>query len=202
MALTQGSTAQLEEGNAGGIPDTDAAPVVAAGSTNVKTIQVPDVSHFANMLWYRTGLILLALVDVATTIIAAVLASDRFKPPSPSSVTVLVHSETPKDPNEENRILGLCILVFLLGPAIGMVGAKRLSRCAIASYFVCCIGKIAFVAFFTVRARLLFDGLICLVQIWIAKVIASFWFALGRISREERVAALTSKTIKLQWKFW
>jgi len=202
VAVTQGSTAQMEEGQAGRIPDTDAAPaVVAAGSTDVETIQVPNVSHFAKMLGYRTCLVVLALVDVATTITSAVMSAEKFKLPSPSSVTVLVHSEAPKDPNEQNRMLSLWVLVFLVGPAIGMFGAKRLSRCAIASYFICCIGKIGFVAFFTVRFRLLFDGLICLLQIWIAKVIASFWFSLGKISREDRVAALTSKTIAVP-KFW
>jgi len=78
-------------------------------------------------------------------------------------------------------ILALVGLVFLVGPLCGYMGATKLDRSLVAVYLVFCLAKAGWqVAAAILRPHLWFF-IIALIQVWIAKIVFTFWRALGMI---------------------
>merc|ERR1719517_363701 len=83
---------------------------------------------------------------------------------------------------------GLFSLIFLMGPLCGVVGARRLNRPLVGVYLFFCLVKVAYEFFIAVFLALhAFAGflwllVIAFVQLWIIKIVATFWVALGTLN--------------------
>jgi len=75
-------------------------------------------------------------------------------------------------------------LIFIVGPICGYVGAVRLRRSLVGVYLAFCLGKTFFeicLAILTPHPWLI---LFAFIQVWVAKIVFTFWRALGTISPE------------------
>merc|ERR1712032_712073 len=75
-------------------------------------------------------------------------------------------------------------LVFLIGPVCGYIGASRFNRSLVTIYLAFCVGKTAFEIAIAIFTLFLWYILIALVQIWVTKIVFTFWRALGAITKE------------------
>jgi hypothetical protein len=85
---------------------------------------------------------------------------------------------------------GVLGLVFLIGPICGFLGAKRLRRNLVTIYLAFCIGNLAHEmawALLTLHIWLLITAVI---QLWITKIVFTFWKALGLITPDRCQAIL------------
>lgn len=81
-------------------------------------------------------------------------------------------------------------LIFLVGPVCGYLGAVRFQRTLVAVYLAFCLGKTAFEITIAIFTHSLWYILIALVQIWVTKIVFTFFRSLGAISKE-RLAQLS-----------
>lgn len=82
------------------------------------------------------------------------------------------------------QYIGLIGLAFLIGPICGLVGARTLKRNMVAVYLVFCVLKLGFEIAAAIITPHLWLILIALIQIWITKIIFTFWQSLGLIAPE------------------
>lgn len=86
-------------------------------------------------------------------------------------------------------VLALIQLVFLVGPACGIVGAKSFNRGVVTVYLGFCLANTAYKIAFALLTWWLWFILIALIQLWITRIVCKFWSALGAIPKE-RIAQM------------
>jgi len=157
------------------------APVVIGAVAVPATVMaVPDLPPEELMvLNYRVGLMCFSMIDLITTVLNGV------------SVWA-IHSWW----------VGLLVFLFILGPICGLVGAQRLNRGFIAVYLACCATKAAFQIVYAAITLFLFPILLAVIEVWITKIVASLWLALGKISPERRAALVDMKEVPVRMVYW
>mmetsp|Transcript_137055 Transcript_137055/g.425865 ORF Transcript_137055/g.425865 Transcript_137055/m.425865 type:complete len:246 (+) Transcript_137055:54-791(+) len=160
-----------------GVPvaEADGGPVVLgvtgrAGrprrGAGVATIGEPSASELV-ILDHRAAVSCFATMDVVTTLMTGLS---------------LLHGP----------LWGTFGFVLLVGPVCGLVGASSLNRCLVGLYLTCCIAKVvfelatAYLMGVLVTWAFLWIGAIAVVQLWILKMVATFWSALGDVSPQRR----------------
>ncbi|CAE7307852.1 EMB2247 [Symbiodinium natans] len=90
----------------------------------------------------------------------------------------------------------LILLVFILGPISGLVGAKHLNRGLVTVYFAFCVFQCICQIALAAYTFWLWTILFAFVQVWVTKIVATFWYALGRIPLERRSQLLDLKDVE------
>lgn len=157
----------------------------------------------AIVLRYRSPLMCFAFIDALSTIFNAASSAGLF-----GAFGKMSEDEDKSGAGDETRAaeerepvgprsLGIFGLVFLIGPIAGVVGAKRLHRGFTSLYLAFCVAKTAYEIFLVAMAPGIWYILIALVQMWVTKLVFTFWRALGRTS-PERCAALLNPMAVMQ----
>lgn len=158
---------------AGGLPPPYAYPYSAG-------IGIVGTEEEVIVLSYRRALICFATIDAFSTLlngISSVLTVTRY------------HSR-----HGENRwYIPLIGLIFLIGPLCGIIGAKSLKRGFVGVYLFFCVVKTAFEVALVIVTPYLWFLILALIQMWITKVVFTFWRALGGVPRHQRPALLEKK---------
>ena len=94
------------------------------------------------------------------------------------------------------------LLLWIMGPLFGFLGAQRLSRPLTAVYVAFCISKMSFQIVCAIFSLWLWTILFAVVQFWITKIVATFWLALGVASPERRAELLEVKEVGVQMVYW
>merc|ERR1719282_1523703 len=77
---------------------------------------------------------------------------------------------------------GLLGLIFMIGPICGIIGARSLKRQLVTVYLCFCIAKVLFDFFAAFFTTVFFWYIIfVLIQLWVIKIVLTFWRALGNI---------------------
>jgi len=188
------------------------APVVIGAPTGVVVADLPYAIaveeiplHEAIVLRYRFAMMCFSMIDATSTILnvaRSIGAFGTFGKMDDDSQEDL--SDSSGSSSSESiiekiglRSFGLLGLVFLIGPLCGLVGARRLNRGLVTVYLVFCLGKTAFQIFLAIIDLSPWYILIALVQMWVTKIVFTFWRALGKIT-PERCAALVNPNLALQ----
>mmetsp|Transcript_61904 Transcript_61904/g.174494 ORF Transcript_61904/g.174494 Transcript_61904/m.174494 type:complete len:239 (-) Transcript_61904:206-922(-) len=184
-------------GVAVGAPVTLGAAGYGGGGLPYNVAVVPDFPREEKVvLTYRSALTCFASIDTVTTLFHALAV-----------VTALFRGKEESDGEEEREgrlgggalgfaagYFGLLGLVFIIGPVCGIIGARRLSRNLVSVYFSFCLLKLVFDTAAAFLAPLFFWYLIfVLIQLWITKIVFTFWKALGDIPAD-RLAQLRDGT--------
>merc|ERR1712118_298024 len=149
---------------------------------------VPDIQpEEAVILNYRISLLCFTTIDAISTALNAVTfirsafvedgEPDDDRGTSFFGYKGIVESETTR------RILGLVGLLFLVGPLCGFIGARRLNQC-LSVYLMFCLAKTAYEIALAVLTPWLWYILVAFIQMWISKIVYTFWTALGRIPKD------------------
>ncbi|CAJ1332147.1 unnamed protein product [Effrenium voratum] len=77
----------------------------------------------------------------------------------------------------------LLLLVFVLGPLFGFLGAKKLKRRLVAAYVGFCVCKVSFQIATALFTMWLWGIIFAIIQFWILKIVMTFWMALGVASQ-------------------
>eukprot|EP00440_Ansanella_granifera_P058384 gb/GFBE01063282.1/.p1 GENE.gb/GFBE01063282.1/~~gb/GFBE01063282.1/.p1 ORF type:complete len:207 (+),score=34.96 gb/GFBE01063282.1/:1-621(+) len=177
-------------GAAGAPPVVQGVPVTGPGVEPVLMgaggrAAMPPVAVVAELpveevvvLNYRMGLMCFATMDLLSTVLNAVSAFTA------------------------NRTWGLLVLVFLIGPLSGLVGASRLNRPLVSVYLAFCVLKAGFQIAFAVYTLFLWPVFLALIQFWITKIVATFWHALGAIPPERRAQLADEKDVPVHMVYW
>merc|ERR1719195_1922030 len=80
--------------------------------------------------------------------------------------------------------LAITGLVFIIGPLCGYAGAIKLRRGLVGIYLAFCFAKTGFEIALAILTLHLWLILIAFIQIWVTKIVYTFWRALGTIPRE------------------
>mmetsp|Transcript_23523 Transcript_23523/g.79748 ORF Transcript_23523/g.79748 Transcript_23523/m.79748 type:complete len:255 (+) Transcript_23523:110-874(+) len=176
-------------GGTGGAPMVIGAPTGGVvGMTYAAVIEAIPMNE-AIVLRYRFPLMCFAFIDALSTIFNAASSAGlfgAFGKMSENEDKSGVGDETSAAEREAlgPRSLGIFGLVFLIGPIAGVVGAKRLHRGFTSLYLAFCVAKTAYEIFLVAMAPGIWYILIALVQMWVTKLVFTFWRALGRTSPE------------------
>jgi hypothetical protein len=95
---------------------------------------------------------------------------------------------------EVSKYIGLAGLIFLIGPICGLIGARTLKRGLVGVYFVFCAGKTTFKILMAVLTIHWWIIIVALIQVWITKIVFTFWKALGQVG-EARLQQLMEPQI-------
>jgi len=80
--------------------------------------------------------------------------------------------------------MGILGIIFIVGPACGWIGAKRLKRELVTVYFAVTVARLIFQLMLVAFSWNVLYIMIALVQAYVFKLVSTFWSALGSISRE------------------
>jgi len=134
---------------------------------------------------YGASLMIFATIDLFATLLYVIIA--------------LVHFiETPGRMRSYNELLWL---VFLIGPICGLIGAWRLERTLVFVYFAFCLVKTAYQLAWAVVALQLWHVIAALVQVWVTKIVSTFWRALHHIP-PERCRQLLEHKAQATMQYW
>mmetsp|Transcript_88405 Transcript_88405/g.189841 ORF Transcript_88405/g.189841 Transcript_88405/m.189841 type:complete len:221 (+) Transcript_88405:100-762(+) len=129
------------------------------------------------VLSYRRALICFAAIDTICTLLNAISAIE----------------DATRFHNRSAWQIPLIGLVFLLGPLCGILGAKGLKRGLVTVYLIFSIMKMLWELFLVLVTPYLWFLIIFLIQMWITKMVFTFWRALGRIPKEQLPRLLEQK---------
>jgi len=134
---------------------------------------------------YRAAIMCFSMLDIVTT-----------------SFHVMHELLTVHDPNAE-RMIAFASIILLVGPMCGYIGAKTLNRTLVGVYFFFCILELVR----TVYVLAVFPFLVWLVfgllfQVWITKIVGTFYTSLGSLSATRRSEMLTEKNVEGQIVYW
>lgn len=88
------------------------------------------------------------------------------------------------DAKVDSKTIGVVALIFMIGPACGLLGARRLDRRLVAVYLVFCVAKMIWETTLAVTTMTWWRLLLALIEMWITKIVFTFWSALRKISAE------------------
>eukprot|EP00439_Symbiodinium_sp_Y106_P061468 s2533_g9.t1 len=92
----------------------------------------------------------------------------------------------------------LILLVFTLGPVSGLIGAKHLNRALVTVYLGFCIFECIVQIALAVWTFWLWTILFAFVQVWVTKIVATFWYCLGKIPLDRRSQLLDLKDVEVE----
>lgn len=167
--------------------------MVQPGMMPYNVAVVPDIPHDeAVVLNYRFSMQCFCMIDaVSTALNAASFIRTTFEDNNEEEKISVFGIKGLIEDENVGKILGLCGLLLLIGPLCGFIGARKFNRSLIAIYLIFCIIKTIFEIALAVLTMWLWYILIALVQIWVTKIVFTFWTALGRIP-EDRIKLLQS----------
>eukprot|EP00441_Pelagodinium_beii_P004376 CAMPEP_0197690202 /NCGR_PEP_ID=MMETSP1338-20131121/108022_1 /TAXON_ID=43686 ORGANISM="Pelagodinium beii, Strain RCC1491" /NCGR_SAMPLE_ID=MMETSP1338 /ASSEMBLY_ACC=CAM_ASM_000754 /LENGTH=138 /DNA_ID=CAMNT_0043272623 /DNA_START=32 /DNA_END=445 /DNA_ORIENTATION=+ len=79
-------------------------------------------------------------------------------------------------------LLQLFHVLLIAGPICGYIGATRLNRNLVMVYLVFCFIKTFFEGLLAILTPYLWSILVAIIQIWVTRIVYSFWSALGRLT--------------------
>lgn len=137
------------------------------------------------VLNYGASLMIFASIDLLATILHVVLAVVRI-------------TETPGRIRNYSDLLWVA---FIFGPICGLIGAKKLRRNLVIVYFAFCLVKTAYQLAWAVVVLQLWHVITALVQVWVTKIVSTFWRALHRIPPErcEQLLAQKAQVTMMCW---
>ncbi|CAK8995311.1 Kinesin-like protein KIF6 [Durusdinium trenchii] len=94
------------------------------------------------------------------------------------------------------------VLLILLGPICGMMGASYLQRHLTAVFVLTCLIKAVVQVYLAFASFFLWTILFAFLQCWITKIAATFWSALGLLTPERRRKVLEVKDYETQRVYW
>eukprot|EP00931_Biecheleriopsis_adriatica_P102201 TRINITY_DN771_c0_g1_i1.p1 TRINITY_DN771_c0_g1~~TRINITY_DN771_c0_g1_i1.p1 ORF type:complete len:209 (+),score=29.28 TRINITY_DN771_c0_g1_i1:68-694(+) len=97
---------------------------------------------------------------------------------------------------------GLLGLIFLAGPICGIFGARTLNRGLVGVYLAFCALKAGVQIAIVVMTFWIWPVLLAIVQIWITKIVGTFFHALGYIAPERRVQLRDEKEAPVHMVYW
>lgn len=164
------------------------------GSMPYGVAVVPDIpSDESTVLSYRFSLLCFSIIDAVSTMLNAIAAARTFFADGDDAAdsdeqqsNVFGNTSFVKNKGLSQTV-GLLALIFLVGPICGYMGARSFNRGLVAVYLVFCVAKTIFEAALAFLSPYLWYILIALVQIWVTKIVYTFWSALGRITPEKIV---------------
>jgi len=80
------------------------------------------------------------------------------------------------------KLLSLLSILLIAGPICGYIGAARLNRNLIMVYLAFCFIKTFYEVILAIMTPYLWYILVTIIQIWVTKIVYSFWSALSRLS--------------------
>jgi len=176
---------QAEQGQAGaaivqgipvGAPSAPAAVVLGAEGRGLPYPVVLGISLPVEeilVLRYRFSMMCFATIDIFSTALHA--------------FTVLVDAQRV---NANWGIVGLFGLIFLIGPLCGLSGARRLNTSLVAVYLAFCIVKTGFEFALAIVTPYLMYVIASLIQLWITKIVFTFWRALRALTPQQKAQLL------------
>ena len=87
--------------------------------------------------------------------------------------------------------------LLLLGPFCGMMGASLMNRHLVLVFVLFCFLKAGAQVFMALSSFWLWPMLFALLQCWITKIAATFWWVLGKLSPERRQRVLEAKDLEV-----
>lgn len=152
-----------------GQPEGAPLPGVVLGVPELKDEEV----HVLN---YRLTIMCLSIIDACATLATAV-----------ESCYVTLIDELLNDDSSSypwTGIMGILGIIFLIGPACGWIGAKRLNRNLVTVYFTFTAARLVFQVMLVAFTFNLLYIMLFLLQVYVTKLVATFWAALKTTSRE------------------
>jgi len=176
--------AELGQSTGASIPTVQGVPVQGANRPVVVGIParsslppltvayVPDLPLAEIVVMnYRNAVLCFAMIDVFTTLLNLLsLFSEK----------------------EGSWLTGAIGLFFILGPVAGLIGANRLNRPCVTVYLAFCVLKLIYQLFMTWTFFFFWFLFLAIIQVWITKIVATFWSALGAIPAARRPQLLDS----------
>ncbi|CAK9014576.1 unnamed protein product [Durusdinium trenchii] len=131
------------------------------------------------VLNYRTAVMCFATLDILSTLLNMVagLVSTRW------------------------GLLWCLLAIFLVGPLSGLLGAKHLNRKLVSVYLGFCFLKAGVEIALAIYTLWLWNIIFAILQVWIIKIVVSFWTALGQIPEQRRSELLDLKEA-VQMVYW
>lgn len=138
---------------------------------------VPELKdEEVHVLNYRLTIMCLSIIDACATLATAV-----------ESCYVTLIDELLNDDSSSypwTGIMGILGIIFLIGPACGWIGAKRLNRNLVTVYFTFTAARLVFQVMLVAFTFNLLYIMLFLLQVYVTKLVATFWAALKTTSRE------------------
>jgi len=170
-------------GNPYGMPPGGAPVVIGAptgAGADMTHIVVEELSlDEVLVLRYRFSLMCFAVIDAFSSIFHAGTSITAMRVATEGGSR---DGRFQRDAGDSTAALGLLGVLFLIGPICGLVGAKRLQRPLVGVYFGFCVAKTGFEIFLAVYTLAVWYILIALVQMWVTRIVFSFWRALGKLT--------------------
>merc|ERR1740121_210497 len=156
----------------GGAPIVIGAATGGMGLPHIVVEQLPIDEMI--VMRYRFSLMCFAVIDAISTILDA-----------GRSVSSYSYSDEPGEPNLlDSWAVRMLRITFIIGPICGLVGARRLARPLVSVYLGFCLVKTSYYVFDAIYRMLIWLILIALVQMWVTKIVFTFWRALGKLSQQ------------------
>jgi len=155
------------------------------GPPHAVAVVEPPVEELI-VLNYRMALTCFATIDVITTFL--------------NNISTFASGDG--EHAYQRLLFGLFGLVFLIGPICGIIGARRLNRSLVSVYLAFCIVKTCFEVASAIVTLFLWFILLALLQLWITKIVATFWRALGAIPPERRMQLANEKEATARMVYW
>eukprot|EP00933_Yihiella_yeosuensis_P076463 TRINITY_DN86244_c0_g1_i1.p1 TRINITY_DN86244_c0_g1~~TRINITY_DN86244_c0_g1_i1.p1 ORF type:complete len:306 (-),score=28.47 TRINITY_DN86244_c0_g1_i1:42-899(-) len=148
---------------------------------------VADVSPAeATVLNYRMSLKCFTCVDCFSTVLNAMSSIQ-------ASIAEDEHSDQERQggmlgsldkDGKFSQVLAIASLVLIIGPICGFLGARNLNRGLVQVYLIFCVIKTSFELLMALLTPFLWFLIIALIQVWVTKIVYTFWKALGEIGEE------------------
>lgn len=187
----QGTPTQIAGGMQGGTPGLIGVPY---GGDMPYVVSVPPEipPEEAVVLNYRISLKCFTCVDCFSTIMNGVAvvrsflesSDSSFEGSQPSSSRAEAAGRLINDPTL-SKTISLASLLLIVGPICGWFGASRLQRNLVMVYLFFCVIKTAFEILLALATPNLWYILIALIQVWVTRIVFSFWKALGSLPPEK-----------------
>ncbi|CAE7541680.1 KIF6 [Symbiodinium sp. CCMP2456] len=189
-------TGDLNQAERGEMPVVQGIPVVgpSPGILGAPQLAAPAPVFTLPPEWlvvlnYRVAVMCFAFINLLTivlNIVTAIMDRDRF----------------PWDPSWGTWPVIVTGVVFMLGPICGLIGARYLKRGLVTVYlgfsFLQCASQIAFAVSTFWLSAIFF----AFVQVWVTKIVATFWHCLGTVPCEHRSQLLELKDEEVHMVYW
>eukprot|EP00438_Fugacium_kawagutii_P005275 Skav234620 [mRNA] locus=scaffold835:70917:71498:+ [translate_table: standard] len=96
----------------------------------------------------------------------------------------------------------LFFILLFVGPICGLLGASRLKRSLVAVFVAFCTLKAVVQVMYALYSFHFWTILFALLQCWITKIAATFWWVLGNLTKERRHKVLEVKTWEVERVYW
>lgn len=155
----------------------------------VTVMQVEATPEELTILRYRCSIMCFACIDAASTLLYAFSSltigfSDTERSTEEKEEAGSLFGMKGANTGLDPKILGIVQLLFLAGPLCGYWGSRTIKRAPLGVYLGFCLAKMSFSIAMAAIGRYWWYIVIALIQMYITKIVFSFWKALGTISPE------------------